>query len=933
MHLLITLSVFVLLFLSPVGILAQQCVLEESIAASVQLGPFLDSTNGDTEETALTISQADIRLSKNGADFAQPNDAGGAAHNENGFYTTNFNTTDTNTVGVLEVFVHESGALYVKKYCEVVSAEEYNSRYSNSYRRNVNVAQISTDSGAADNLELDYDGTGYSKANSTMGTVTTLTGHTVQTGDSYAIVNSGTYGNAQLVRATTPANTLDIDGSGEVTAENERGTDSALLAANVNVSAGVVESNLVEMGGVAQSATDLKDFADAGYNPATDKVQGVVLVDTTTTNTDVRGTDSAATAASLTTHDNKLAPVALDGGGATIGGMLTKMADDSGGAGFDATSDSLESIRNRGDAAWITGGGGGITDILNIIPVIPISVDLANTATVRLALRLVNSLDDLPTTAEITPGTVSIERKVIGGTSWSAVVTDAACSEIDGQVYYDEVFDTGAGYAEGDSLRITFKTQKITVAANDYEIFGATGAMFQSEVRQTMRGTNSAATASALSTHDGKLDTAQTDLDTLTGADGVTLATAQGNYAPAKAGDNMNLADDAITPPKYNDAASYTPYDGGVWVDSAATNANTVVGVDGLPSNPVSTLTAARTLANVIGVQKYYIVNTSSLTLAATHEDWVFVGIGRGNILSLGGQDVDNSCFFNLSMTGTQGGSNLIMMEGCQLTSLTALKLWATRCWLSGTNTIAAGSMFIFDQCLSAVAGAGTPILIFSAGVTTVQFRHYSGGLEVQSMTSDHTMSFETDGQLVVNANCTSGNISARGNMQITDNGTTMNITKVAVYNTQQIADSLKLAPTAGAPAAGSVNADIDTLLTRITAAVALESTLTAMKGAGWSTETLVTIEAAINGLNDVSNANVLTQVNAALDAANTELASVPNTTGSLRTMIQLLHTYFRNKKTMSTTTETVFKEDASTPLGAATYSRTGALVTKGELN
>lgn len=45
--------------------------------------------------------------------------------------------------------------------------------------------------------------------------VDSLTGHTVQTGDNYAIVNSGTYGNAQLVRSTTPANTLDISATGE----------------------------------------------------------------------------------------------------------------------------------------------------------------------------------------------------------------------------------------------------------------------------------------------------------------------------------------------------------------------------------------------------------------------------------------------------------------------------------------------------------------------------------------------------------------------------------------------------------------------------------------------------------------------------------------------------------------------------------------------
>jgi hypothetical protein len=44
-------------------------------------------------------------------------------------------------------------------------------------------------------------------------------------------------------------------------------------------------ANLTQIGGVAQSATDLKDFADDGYDPATNKVQGVVLADTLTTYT------------------------------------------------------------------------------------------------------------------------------------------------------------------------------------------------------------------------------------------------------------------------------------------------------------------------------------------------------------------------------------------------------------------------------------------------------------------------------------------------------------------------------------------------------------------------------------------------------------------------------------------------------------------------
>lgn len=63
----------------------------------------------------------------------------------------------------------------------------------------------------------------------------------------------------------------------------------------------VLQVDLTQIGGATQSATDLKDFADEGYDPATNKVQGVILTDTTTTNTDMVGTDNAALAATALT--------------------------------------------------------------------------------------------------------------------------------------------------------------------------------------------------------------------------------------------------------------------------------------------------------------------------------------------------------------------------------------------------------------------------------------------------------------------------------------------------------------------------------------------------------------------------------------------------------------------------------------------------------
>lgn len=46
-----------------------------------------------------------------------------------------------------------------------------------------------------------------------------------------------------------------------------------------------MEVDIVKLRGDAQSAIDLKDFVDAGYDPSTNKVQGVLLTDTVTTYT------------------------------------------------------------------------------------------------------------------------------------------------------------------------------------------------------------------------------------------------------------------------------------------------------------------------------------------------------------------------------------------------------------------------------------------------------------------------------------------------------------------------------------------------------------------------------------------------------------------------------------------------------------------------
>ncbi len=103
--------------------------LKQSTAVTVPVGPFVDSTDGVTAETALTISQADIRLSKNGGAFAQTNNATGATHMENGWYGVPLDTTDTNTLGSLVVAVNESGACPAWRNFMVVPANVWDSMF------------------------------------------------------------------------------------------------------------------------------------------------------------------------------------------------------------------------------------------------------------------------------------------------------------------------------------------------------------------------------------------------------------------------------------------------------------------------------------------------------------------------------------------------------------------------------------------------------------------------------------------------------------------------------------------------------------------------------------------------------------------------------------------------------------------------------------
>lgn len=107
--------------------------LRQSTASQeVMLGPFLDSTDGVTPETGLTIANTDILIFKRGASTMAAKNSGGATHVSVGLYLITLDDTDTDTLGSGYIYVNVSGALYIKERFEVLPQAQYDFRYGST---------------------------------------------------------------------------------------------------------------------------------------------------------------------------------------------------------------------------------------------------------------------------------------------------------------------------------------------------------------------------------------------------------------------------------------------------------------------------------------------------------------------------------------------------------------------------------------------------------------------------------------------------------------------------------------------------------------------------------------------------------------------------------------------------------------------------------
>lgn len=199
--------------------------LKQSTAVTIQLGPFVDKTDGVTPETGLATAMDNattgIRISKNGATMVDRNSATVPAHDDDGYYRINLSTTDTNTLGTLLVQYEESATcLPMWREFSVVTANYWDTKYSTD-QFDVNVTNIAANTITATAINADAI-TGAKIAPGAIAKGDQLTG--LNDIAATAIVSAGAI--TTLSGAVVNVDTVDTC----TTNSDMRGTDSAALA-------------------------------------------------------------------------------------------------------------------------------------------------------------------------------------------------------------------------------------------------------------------------------------------------------------------------------------------------------------------------------------------------------------------------------------------------------------------------------------------------------------------------------------------------------------------------------------------------------------------------------------------------------------------------------------------------------------------------------
>jgi len=207
-------------------------------------------------------------------------------------------------------------------------------------------------------------------------------------------------------------------------------------------------------------------------------------------------------------------------------------------------------------------------------------------------------------------------------------------------------------------------------------------------------------------------------------------------------------------------------YDRQVWIDTVSGTDGTTVGVHGLASSPVKTLTAAYALCADLGLKSIAFKSGSNgtgveLTQAAT--GWRFVGPA---VIDLSGEDIEDAIFEDCyDIYGTSVGDDA-QLTNCGLAGTGALTIdhaYFKYCRLKGEIILIANAEpHDFEYCTDAT-GTGAQAEITFVANATVLMRAFTGAIQLNDMAGTNDIVIDGATRVVIDASCTAGDVTVRG--------------------------------------------------------------------------------------------------------------------------------------------------------------------------
>lgn len=226
----------------------------------------------------------------------------------------------------------------------------------------------------------------------------------------------------------------------------------------------------------------------------------------------------------------------------------------------------------------------------------------------------------------------------------------------------------------------------------------------------------------------------------------------------------------------------FASYNGGVTVDVANTTGNAVAGT-GFPAGtgraPSDNLSDALTIADELGLDRFYVIGDLTLSVGITLDGKRFVGQSSNKTtITVPAAATANGCEYqDCVITGTLDGDSII--ERAVVSSLDLVSGFIYLCAIQGPVTLGGSSQANFLDCFSLVAGVGTPEIIVGTG-QPLTVRNYNGGIKLSGKTGTEGCSVDMNsGQVVIADDNTAGEITLRGVAKWTNKDTYAGTTTV----------------------------------------------------------------------------------------------------------------------------------------------------------